>query len=161
MISQPDTASTSARRLVAEAQTRIESISVAQLRDELEGAGIVLVDLREQAEREVHGTIPAAIHVPRGMLEFCADPELPIHADELEPSRRIVVYCAVGNRSALAAQTLAAMGFTNVAHLAGGFSSWRSAGGAIEVPPAADTGPWSHLLAHEPTPAGTAARTPQ
>lgn len=135
-----------ASRLVADAQAQIEGLTGAELVAELKREETVLVDLREQAEREAHGTIPSAVHIPRGMLEFCADPALPIHAEQLDPSRRIVLYCALGNRSALAALTLAAMGFPNVAHLAGGFSSWRDAGGPVETPAAPDTAPWAHLL---------------
>jgi rhodanese-related sulfurtransferase len=71
---------------------------------------------------------------------------LPIHAVELHPSRRILLYCAAGNRSALAASTLKAMGFPRVAHLDGGFASWCQAGGAIEQPPRAGNEVWAHLL---------------
>jgi rhodanese-related sulfurtransferase len=68
------------------------------------------------------------------MLEFCADPTLPAHREELDPSPRILVYCAVGGRSALAAATLKRIGFTDVAHLDGGFDAWRLTGGPIESP---------------------------
>jgi rhodanese-related sulfurtransferase len=80
------------------------------------------------------------------MLEFCADPALPIHAEQLHPSRRILLYCALGNRSALAASTLKAMGFPLVAHLDGGFTSWSQAGGAIERRPPPGTDLWAPLL---------------
>jgi rhodanese-related sulfurtransferase len=136
---------TSASELVATAKSQIECLTAEQFADELDN-GAVIVDLREQDEREVHGAIAGSIHIPRGMVEFCADPALPIHADELDPSRRIVLYCAVGNRSALAASTLKMMGFPLVAHLDGGFASWRQAGGAIEPRPPAGNDLWAPLL---------------
>ena len=138
---------TSAERLVLDARGHIRTVSTDQLVRELEQGGTVLVDLREQAERVVHGAIPGDVHIPRGMLEFCADPQMPIHAASLEPQRRIVLYCAKGTRSVLGALTLTAMGFTDVASLDGGFNGWRSAGGAIESPSAPETAPWAPLLA--------------
>ncbi len=137
---------TSATNLVAEARALIDDITAEQLADQLRRDQIVLVDVREQAEREVHGTIPGTVHIPRGMLEFCADPTLPVHAEELEPSRRIVVYCALGNRSALAALTLKAMGFPDVAHLAGGFEAWQRLGGTVGAPSGTEAACWAHLL---------------
>jgi rhodanese-related sulfurtransferase len=124
----------------------IENLTAAQLASELEWDQIVLVDLREQAERHVHGAIPGAVHIPRGMLEFCADPALPVHAAELDPSRRVVRYCAIGNRSSLAVLTLTAMGFPRVAHLDGGFGAWLRAGGAVEAPPGVETACWAVML---------------
>jgi rhodanese-related sulfurtransferase len=133
--------------LVAVARAQIRNLTVDEVADELEENRIVLVDLREQAERDAHGAIPGTLHIPRGMLEFCADPELPVHAEALEPSRRIVLYCALGNRSALAVLTLTNMGFPHVAHLDGGFDAWRRAGGSVEAPSSAEDACWAHLLA--------------
>jgi uncharacterized protein len=123
---------TSAKDLVADARARIENLTPEQLSDELAHDEVVLVDLREHAERERDGIIPAAVHIPRGLLEFCADPTLPAHREELDPARRIVLYCAVGGRSALAARALGALGYPDVAHLDGGFEAWRLAGGVVE-----------------------------
>src|SRR5436309_3019967 len=125
----------SATQLVADAHETIENLTAAQLADELHHPGVVLVDLREQDEREVDGVIPGSVHIPSGMLAFCADPALPIHAEELDPRRRIILYCALGKRSVLAALTLKAIGFHNIAHLDGGYASWRHGSGAIEPPP--------------------------
>jgi rhodanese-related sulfurtransferase len=135
-----------AKHLVAEARAAIENLTAEQLTHELQHEPIVLVDLREQAERDVHGAIPGAMHIPRGMLEFCADPTLPVHAEELDPSNRIVLYCAAGSRSALAAVTLKAIGFPDVAHLDGGFEAWQRAGGSIEAPSGTEAACWVHLL---------------
>jgi len=114
--------------LVSEAKGRIEKLTVKQLGEELGGGDIVLIDLREQNERELHGVIPGAIHAPRGMLEFWADPTMPMYRPEFDPNRRIVLHCAAGGRSALAADTLNQMGYGNVAHLEGGFEAWKAAG---------------------------------
>jgi rhodanese-related sulfurtransferase len=135
-----------AKQLVGEARATIENLTVEQLADELQHEQIVLVDVREQAERDVHGAIPGAVHIPRGMLEFCADPPLPVHADALDPGSRIVLYCALGSRSALAALTLEAIGFPAVAHLDGGFDAWQRAGGSVEAPSGTDAACWAHLL---------------
>ena len=74
------------------------------------------------------GVIPGAAHAPRGMLEFYADPTSPYHRKEFDPARRVVLHCASGGRSALAADTLKQMGYQNVAHLDGGFKALEGAG---------------------------------
>lgn len=61
------------------------------------------------------------------MLEFYADPSLPYHKPEFDKNKRIILYCASGGRSALAVQTLKEMGYTNVAHIDGGFKAWQAA----------------------------------
>jgi rhodanese-related sulfurtransferase len=66
------------------------------------------------------------------MLEFWADPTSPYHREEFDPARRTVLYCASGGRSALAADTLQRMGYTNVAHLDGGIKAWKEAGKPVE-----------------------------
>ncbi|HEX6938180.1 MAG TPA: rhodanese-like domain-containing protein [Longimicrobiales bacterium] len=121
----------SAMDLVGEAKRRIENLSVEQAAREI-AAGALLVDLRESEERREHGTIPGAVHMPRGMLEFYADPTLPYHRPELDPGRRIILHCASGGRSALAADLLQQMGYNNVAHLDGGLKAWKEAGQPIE-----------------------------
>lgn len=143
---QPPADPTSAKRLVADARALIENLTPEQLARELQGESVVLVDLREQSEREAHGTIPGALHIPRGVLEFCADPALPYWAEELDPGRRVILFCASGSRSALAVLALKAMGFPHVAHLDGGFASWRSAAHAVVAAPAVDTANWARLL---------------
>lgn len=114
--------------LVAEAKARVENLTVDQVAEELDRGDVVLIDLREQNERELHGVIPGAIHAPRGMLEFWADPTIPLHRAEFDPNRRTIVHCAAGGRSALAANALKEMGYGNVAHLEGGFEAWKAAG---------------------------------
>ena len=117
--------------LVREAKQQVENLTPDQVEKELSGDA-VLVDLREPEERASTGAIPGAIHAPRGMLEFYADPDLPYHRPEFERDRRIILHCASGGRSALAAQTLQQMGYTNVAHLDGGIKKWAEEGRPIE-----------------------------
>ena len=111
----------------------LENLSVDDLKIEItENPELLLIDIREIQELVDRGIIPGAIHVPRGMLEFWASPASPYYRDFFQENRRIVVYCAGGGRSAFAARDLAAMGFTNVAHLETGFDGWSRSGAGIE-----------------------------
>ena len=125
-----------AAAMVAEARQRVENLSVDEVARELAHGDAVLVDLREPGERVQHGVIPDAMAAPRGMLEFWADPSSTYHRPELHPARRVILHCASGGRSALAADTLQQMGYERVAHLAGGFNAWKEAGQpvAFEAP---------------------------
>jgi rhodanese-related sulfurtransferase len=118
--------------LVAEAKARIENLDVEAVERELQSGDAVLVDIRDAPELEQNGRIPGAVHVPRGMLEFRADTTSPYHAEPLDPSKRVILHCASGGRSALAARTLQEMGYENVAHLDGGFNAWKEAGKPTE-----------------------------
>ena len=118
--------------LVAEAKERIQNLTVDQTAEELERGDVLLVDLREPDERQEHGAIPSAVHAPRGMLEFWADPSCSYHRAEFDPNRRIILHCGGGGRSALAADILQQMGFANVAHLDGGFQAWKAADRPVE-----------------------------
>ncbi len=121
-----------AAEMVAEAKSRVENLSVEQTAAELEKGDALLVDLREPEERAQNGAIPGALAAPRGMIEFWADPASPYHKPEFSPERRIIFHCASGGRSALAADTLKQLGFSNVAHLDGGFGAWKTAGKPTE-----------------------------
>lgn len=118
--------------LVAEAKQRIQNLTVDQTADEIEREDALVVDLREPEERQEHGAIPGAVHAPRGMLEFWADPTSSYHRAEFDPNRRVILHCAGGGRSALAADTLQQMGYANVAHLDGGFNAWKAAERPVE-----------------------------
>src|SRR5918911_3912542 len=117
-----------ATQMVSEAKQRIENLTPDQVAAELDRGGILLVDLREGEERVQKGVIPGAVHAARGMLEFYADPTNDDHRPEFDPRRRTILYCAGGARSALAVVTLRQLGYTNVAHLEGGFTAWTVAG---------------------------------
>lgn len=115
------------------AKARIENLSVEALARELEeNRDLLLIDLRELQERVDLGTLPGAKHVPRGMLEFWADPASPYYRDYFREGRRTILFCAGGGRSALAVETLQRMGFADVAHLEPGFAGWKGAGQPIE-----------------------------
>jgi rhodanese-related sulfurtransferase len=118
--------------LIAEAKGRIETLAPAAVAAELDGGDVLLVDLREAEELAQHGSIPGAIHTPRGMLEFSADPTSAYHRPEFDPGRRTILFCASGGRSALAADVLRLLGYTRVAHLDGGLTAWREAGLTVE-----------------------------
>ena len=127
--------------MVAEAKQRIENLTVDQVAAEVERGEAVLIDLREPEERTQNGVIPGAVHAPRGMLEFYADPTSSYHRPEFDPNRRTILHCAAGGRSALAADMLRQMGYANVAHLDGGFTAWKEAGRQVEeVRPSSQSG---------------------
>ena len=117
-----------AAHLVFDARARIENLSPAAVAEEMERGDVLLVDLREPEECRHRGGIPGAIHAPRGMLEFFADPTSAYYRAEFDPDQRTVLYCAGGGRSALAADMLQALGYTRVAYLDGGLTAWRDAG---------------------------------
>lgn len=114
------------KQMLAEANAVIEAVAVQDLDYMLDDADAVLVDVRETVERE-QGMIPGSVHVPRGLLEFQADPESPAYNDALKQEARLVLYCGTGGRSALAAKTLIDMGYSDVASLAGGYQAWELA----------------------------------
>jgi rhodanese-related sulfurtransferase len=118
--------------LVSEAKARIEQLTPDEVERELAIGDVVLVDLREPGERDQQGTISGALHAPRGMLEFYADSASPYHLGELDPTARTILYCASGGRSALGCVTLTELGYTDVAHLEGGFKAWVEAEKPVE-----------------------------
>jgi rhodanese-related sulfurtransferase len=107
------------KKMLAEANGVIETISVADAIQIHGEPGYCFVDIREGAERET-GTISGSVHVPCGFLEFQADPESPMHSPAFSSGDRLALFCASGGRSALATKTLVDMGFTDVYHVAGG-----------------------------------------
>ena len=92
---------------------------------------MLVVDVRDPAEVAASGKVAGAVNVPRGMLEFRADPSSPYHMEGFEPGRTVVLYCASGGRSALAGQTLQEMGYTDVRNL-GAFKDWAEAGQKVD-----------------------------
>lgn len=116
-----------AKDMVTAAKAEIENLTPADFAEALKQGDALLVDVREPTETS-NEIIPGALLAPRGMLEFHADPTTPYHLDGFERDRRVLLYCSAGSRSALAAQTLAAMGYGDVAHLEGGITAWKEAG---------------------------------
>ena len=121
--------------MVADARMRIQGLSKEEMQAELEAGEAVIVDIRDVRERWRDGTIPGAKHVPRGMLEFWADPQSEYHKRYMNPQKRTILYCAGGLRSSLAADVLQKLGYKSVAHLEMGFDGWKKAGGAWEPVP--------------------------
>lgn len=120
------------KELLAEANAQVTAVEAADAlalhgRDDL-----VFVDLRDPREREREGSIPGAFSCPRGMLEFWVDPESPYAKPVFAEDRQFLFFCASGWRSALAAKTVEDMGLDRVSHIAGGFTAWKAAGGAVE-----------------------------
>lgn len=120
-------ATMSAKDLVAEASRNIETLSGADAAKIVSDPNVVFVDIRELEELQKTGTLEGAVHVPRGLLEFQADPASPTHKPELGGGKKLVLFCGSGSRSALAAKALTDMGMSNVAHVAGGFPTLQQA----------------------------------
>ena len=128
------TFATTAAAMVAAARTQVEELSAEQVARELSDPQVVLIDLRESEERQKSGVIPGAIHAPRGMLEFYADPTSAYHLPAFDPDKRVILHCAAGSRSALAAVALRELGYARVAHLAQGLKGWAEEGRPVETP---------------------------
>ncbi len=128
----------SVKDMVADARTRVRGLSKEEMERELASGKALIIDIRDVRERWRRGTIPGAKHVPRGMLEFWADPQSEYYKPFMQPDKKIILYCAGGLRSALAADVLQKMGYKDVADLEMGFDGWRAAGGAWEPVPVPD-----------------------
>jgi rhodanese-related sulfurtransferase len=122
------------KALLAEAEAEIETLSPEQALHLHGDSNVVFVDLRDPREIQREGRIPGAFSCPRGMLEFWVDPESPYSKPVFAEPKRFLFFCAGGWRSALAAKTVQDMGLTNVAHIGGGFTAWKQAGGPVEEP---------------------------
>jgi rhodanese-related sulfurtransferase len=119
------------KQLLAEANAVIETISVQDAMKLVSDPHVQFVDIRDQTELANAGAIPGAVHAPRGLPEFLADPESPSHKKPLSSGKKLVLFCASGGRSALAAKTLGEMGIDKVCHMAGGFTAWKVANGPV------------------------------
>ncbi|WP_337169692.1 rhodanese-like domain-containing protein [Gemmatimonas aurantiaca] len=113
-----------AQQLIAEAKAQISEVTAREVQDQLaRGESLALIDIREQNEWSLGHAKPAQ-YIGRGVLENQIEAKVPRDA-------RVVLMCASGNRSALAALTLREMGYTNVASMAGGFRDWVASGGEV------------------------------
>ena len=119
----------SSQTLVEEAQKNIETLSSTQVKTLYDNKEITLIDVRDIRELWKEGTIENSRHIPRGMLEFWLDPESSYYkANKIFDEKKMVLFCALGLRSALATKSLVDMGFKNVAHVAGGFDALKKSG---------------------------------
>jgi rhodanese-related sulfurtransferase len=126
---------TSVKDLLAAANAAVPQVQPNDLRDLMARSNVLLIDVRDAPELEQTGKVRGALHIPRGMLEFRADAATPYHNPELQKDRTVVLYCASGGRSALAAKTLKEMGYESV-YNAGGFKGLEAAGFEVENAPA-------------------------
>ena len=119
----------SSQTLVQEALKVVKTIPPEDALKKLEKKQCSLIDIRDALELQREGTIENSFHIPRGLLEFLIHPESSyIEKEKLDLNKEIVLFCAAGGRSALAAKTLKDMGFENVSHVAGGFNLMKSSG---------------------------------
>ena len=119
----------SSQTLVDEAVKNIETLSSNEVKSLLEKKEITLIDVRDIRELWKEGTVENSKHIPRGMLEFWLDPESSyFKSNEIKDIKKMVLFCALGLRSALATKSLVDMGFKNVAHVAGGFDALKNSG---------------------------------
>ena len=114
----------SAQTLVAEALTEIKTLSPAEALEMVNSDKCNLIDIRDIRELEKMGRIENSHHIPRGMLEFWMDPDSPYFKEgKIDMKKEMVLFCAGGLRSALAAKSLKEMGFEKVSHVDGGFGA--------------------------------------
>tara|TARA_B100000674_G_scaffold329994_1_gene275571 strand:+ start:29 stop:427 length:399 start_codon:yes stop_codon:yes gene_type:complete len=119
----------SSQKLVEEANKSIETLSPSEVKNLIENDKITLIDVRDIRELWRDGTIENSKHIPRGMLEFWLDPNSSYYQEnKINESKKMVFFCAMGFRSALATKTLLEMGFENVANADGGFQALKKAG---------------------------------
>jgi len=105
---------TSVKQMMEAANAAVPKITPAQAREMIDKGNTLVVDVRDAPEVEKSGKIAGAVHVSRGMLEFRADPESPYHDKNFAKNKTVILYCASGGRSALAAKVLKDMGFGQV-----------------------------------------------
>jgi rhodanese-related sulfurtransferase len=116
--------------LLQQANAEIKSITALELNEEKNNENLVIIDVRSKEIIQSDGMIEGAINVPRGMLEFHADQreDNPFRVTDINPNKKLVLYCGVGGQSALSTKTLQDMGFNNVYNLTGGANGWVEAG---------------------------------
>ena len=119
----------SSQLLVEEAQKKIQNLTPEEVKNLLQKKEVTLIDVRDIRELWKEGTIENSKHIPRGMLEFWLDPESSYYkANKIKDIKKMVLFCALGWRSALATKSLVEMGFKNVAHVEGGFDALKKNG---------------------------------
>ena len=114
----------SSQSLVSEALSEVKTISADEALKLFNEDKCTLIDIREKGELDKTGRIENSNHIPRGMLEFWLDPEGPyFKSGKIDMNKEMVLFCAGGLRSALAAKSLKEMGFEKVSHIDGGFAA--------------------------------------
>ena len=119
----------SSQKLVEEAEKNIETLEANKVKELIDKEEITLIDVRDIRELWKEGTVENSKHIPRGMLEFWLDPESSYYkSNKIKNIKKMVLFCALGWRSALATKSLVDMGFKNVAHVNGGFDALKKSG---------------------------------
>ena len=121
----------SLEELLIEANDLVKRLSFDESVDLITNTQTVIIDVREESEVYNLGLIKNAVHIPRGLIEFKLSPNSPNNPVLIDDNTNILVYCAGGYRSALAAKSLLDLGFKNVYNL-GGFKEWVESGGEIQ-----------------------------
>ena len=122
---------TNLESMLSEANQNIKRVDFSETENMTKNTNHVIIDVREESEVQIHGLIKNAIHIPRGLIEFKLKPYSFDNPVTIDDDTNILVYCAGGYRSALAAQTLVNLGFNNVYNI-GGFGEWVSNGGQLQ-----------------------------
>tara|TARA_B100000941_G_scaffold4799_1_gene3086 strand:+ start:1665 stop:2051 length:387 start_codon:yes stop_codon:yes gene_type:complete len=123
----------SPQTLIFEASKEIKTISAEEALKLSKDNKCNLIDIREQSELNNTGTIENSSHIPRGLLEFSLNSSSPLIKNKIiDVSKEIVLFCAAGGRSALAAKTLKDMGYKNISHIDGGFGAMEQEGFKIK-----------------------------
>jgi rhodanese-related sulfurtransferase len=125
----------SVKQMMEAANAAVPRITPAQAQQLIASGNALVVDVRDGTEVQQSGRVSGAIHVPRGILEFRADPESATHDKAFARDKTIILYCASGGRAALAGKTLKELGYQTVYNL-GGFKDWADSGGAVDRPAA-------------------------
>ena len=124
----------SSQDLVNEANKLIETLDTIKVKSMVDSNECVLIDIRDIRELWKEGTVKNSKHIPRGMLEFWLDPQSSyFKANKFDLNKKMVLFCALGMRSALAVKSLVDMGFKNVAHVNGGFDALKQCGLDIAI----------------------------
>ena len=119
----------SAKTLVADALSQVKTISPSEALDLSNKNECNLIDIRDGIELQNLGKIENSFHISRGLLEFSLHPDSAyVQNNNLDLNKEIVLFCAAGGRSALAAKTLKEMGFEKVSHVEGGFGEMSNSG---------------------------------
>ena len=123
----------SSQTLVSEALSEIKTLTPNEALELVNNDQCNLIDIRDIRELEKMGRVEKSHHIPRGMLEFWMDPDSPYFKEgKIDMDKEMILFCAGGLRSALAAKTLKDMGFEKISHIDGGFSQMKNSGFKVD-----------------------------
>ena len=122
---------TTVKEMLASANAAVPRITPSEAKAMAADPRVLIVDVRDAAEVKASGKAKGALHVSRGLIEFRADPESPMHDAAFDRAKTIILYCASGGRSALSGKALKDLGYADVYNL-GAFKDWAESGGAVE-----------------------------